>query len=209
MKVSAATVFHLRWLAVCAYLPGRSLARSHSLLLSPGVCPCFATALLYVWMLSLSRKDCCCILQQKERECAPVAAVRGSVSGLSVRRSARHQVEWTGTSLADASRCAPCSAADLRCKRLLGRAGTPCGHFSPRRCSSPFTLLRSRKPYSASHPPLRANACARRAAPRTFTASARRVKPSWDLQGPPSSVRVWILGDIFFFFSWSLPYTHS
>lgn len=159
-------------------------------------------------MLSLSRKDCCCILQQKERECAPVAAVRGSVSGLPVRRSARHQVEWTGTSLADASRCAPCSAADLRCKRLLGRAGTPCGHFSPRRCSSPFTLLRSRKPYSASHPPLRANACARRAAPRTLTASARTVEPSWDLQGPPSSARVRILGDIFFLVEVSLTPTH-
>lgn len=54
------------------------------------------------------------------------AAVGRSVSGLPALGSARHQVEWTGL-----GRRAFCAAADLRCKRLLGRTGTPCGHFTP------------------------------------------------------------------------------
>lgn len=83
----------------------------------------------YVWMLSLSRKDCCCILQQKEQHSAAAAAVGRSVIGLPALGSARHQVEWTG--LGRRAFCALCAAADLRCKRLLGRTGTPCGHFTP------------------------------------------------------------------------------
>lgn len=47
----------------------------------------------YVGILSLPRKDCCCILQQNEQQCAPAAAVYWSTSGLSLHRSARHQVE--------------------------------------------------------------------------------------------------------------------
>lgn len=80
-------------------------------------------------MLSLSRKDRCCILQQKEQHSAVAAAVGRSVSGLPALGSARHQVEWTG--LGRRAFCALCAAADLRCKRLLGRTGTPCGHFTP------------------------------------------------------------------------------
>lgn len=45
--------------------------------------------------------------------------------------SALHVTKWSGQDLADASYCARCAAADLRCKRLLGRTGTPCGHFTP------------------------------------------------------------------------------
>lgn len=139
-----------------AYLPAAPL------LLFPRRLSSFRYGAAFVRILSLSREDCCCILRPNEQQCAPAAAVRWSVSGLSAHRSARHQVEWTLLVGGDAPRRAPCAAANLRCKRLLGRAGTPCGHFSPRRCSSHFTLFRSHKPYGASHPSLCAIACARR-----------------------------------------------
>lgn len=79
-------------------------------------------------MLSLSRKDCCCILQSGnntvhwQRLCA----------GLQVARlcSPVHVAKWCGQDLANASFCARCAAVE-RCKRQLGRTGTPCGHFTP------------------------------------------------------------------------------
>lgn len=71
-----------------AYLSGRSL------LLVPGFCPCFSPAPFYVWILSLSRSDGCCILQPNEEGRAPGKAACGSGSGPPRLRCARQLAEW-------------------------------------------------------------------------------------------------------------------
>lgn len=108
-----------------SYLPGRSL------LLSPGVCPCFRYDAAYVWRLSLSRKDCCCILQQERRDWAPVADVCCSVGGLSVLGSARHQTGRTGPGRTRSSELSARRRSWDARRLLLGRTGTPCSHFTP------------------------------------------------------------------------------
>lgn len=95
----------------------------------PGLCPCFAAApftcgiCLYpavtaVAFYSRMNNDAHRYRLRVGREVARLG-------------SAPHANYESGSNLANASRCAHCTAADLRCKRLVGRTGTPCSHFSP------------------------------------------------------------------------------
>lgn len=123
------------------------------------------------------------------------AAVGRSVSGLPALGSARHQVEWTG--LGRRAFCALCAAADLRCKRLLGRTGTPCGHFTPD-AAPPLSLCFSHTSPTApptrhcmpSHVPAESCACA----PASVKLSSQEVP--WIIISHEGSSK----GSIVFFF---------
>lgn len=78
----------------------------------PGWRPCFAPASFYVWKLSLSRSDGCCILQPSEQRRAPVQAACGSGSGPPRQRPARQLAEWKQLGR-NARRCARCSVAEI------------------------------------------------------------------------------------------------
>lgn len=62
------------------------------------------------------------------------------------------------------------------CERLVGRCWHAVWPLFSQCCSSPFTLLRSARPYGASHPPPCAIACARRRRILT-TAPVRTMRP--------------------------------
>lgn len=82
---AAAVLTYADW---SAYLSGRSL------LPFPRLASLFRYGADYVWSLSLSRNDCCCILQPNEQRCAPVKAACRSGSGPSWHLSARQLREW-------------------------------------------------------------------------------------------------------------------
>lgn len=82
---AAAVLTYADW---SAYLSGRSL------LPFPRLASLFRYGADYVWSLSLSRNDCCCILLPNEQRCAPVKAACRSGSGPSWHLSARQLREW-------------------------------------------------------------------------------------------------------------------
>lgn len=99
------------------------------LLLSPGVCPCFATALLMYECCLYPAKTAVAFYSKRNNTVHWWRLCAGrSVACLC---SPLHVTKWSGQDLADASFCPRCAAADLGCKRLLGGTGTPCGHFTP------------------------------------------------------------------------------
>lgn len=113
------------------------------------------------WRLSLFRYgaalmcECCRYPAQ-----AAVVFYSGRNNGVHQQRMTRevacldpapHVTKWSGQDLAEARLCAR-TAADLGCKRLLGRTGTPCGHFTPDAAPPLSLCFHSSKPYSAPRP---------------------------------------------------------
>lgn len=115
----------LRTPAVLADADWRAYLSGRSLLPFPRRVSLFRYGAVNVWNLSLSRSDCCCILQPNEQRRAP-----GKGCASVGKRSAPHANYDSGGNLANASGRARCTAADLRRKLLVGRTGTPWSHFS-------------------------------------------------------------------------------
>lgn len=171
--VGVPTVFHLRWTS--AYLRGRSL------LLSPGVCPCFATTPLMYECSLYPVNTAVAFYSQGTTVCAGSGCVLVG-EGL-VRAPRCTSPSGADGDLANASFCARCAAAE-RCKPRLWTDWHTVWPLYSQRCSSPFTLRRSHQPHSASHQPL----CA--TAPTCWVLLAQHGEPSrahWSVLTSPGA----------------------